>query len=140
LEFLHILLGNWDYALSTNGIGLWNTDVIELPDLKLLPVAGDFDLSSFVTGELRLDVPWDYHPELPPLERQARYDLEQIKIRLAEVNPEIFPTAKTRFESKRSALEAKVTAAVLDDAGRSNAWQHVTAFFTSLSAIDGPRK
>ena len=139
LEFLHILLGNWDYALATNGVGLWNTEVIELPNLKLVPVAGDFDLCSFVTGELQLDVPWDYRPALPPHERQARYDLEQIRARLGEVNPTIFPNAKARFESKRTALEAKVDAAVLDEPGRTNALLHVTAFFTSLSAIDAPR-
>jgi hypothetical protein len=140
MEFLHIMLGNWDYAVSTNGVGLWNTDVIELPGLKLLPVAGDFDLCSFVTGELLLDVPWDYHPELPPLERQARYDLEQINARRAETSATVFTGAKGRFESKQSALEAKVSAAVLDEAGRTNALQHVNAFFTALAAVGNRSK
>jgi hypothetical protein len=140
LEFFHILLGNWDYVLAPDGRGIWNTDVIELPDLKLLPVAGDFDLCSFVTGEVRLDVPWDYRPEMPPLERQARYDLEQLKARLSEQNPTFFTNAAARFESKRTALEGKVNSVVMDEQGRTNALQHVTAFFTSLAVVTQDRK
>ena len=54
LQFFHTLLGNWDYKLATNGVGLWNTDVIELGDGDLVAVAGDFDLASWVTGVVRV--------------------------------------------------------------------------------------
>ena len=140
LQVFHVLLGNWDYVLAPDGKGIWNTEVIELPNLKLIPVAGDFDLCSFVTEELLLDVPWDYRPELPPLERQARYDLEQIKGRTDEIDPAIFENSHQRFETKRQALQAKVNSALMDEAGRTNATHHVTAFYTALDAVVQDRK
>ena len=132
LKFFHVLMGNWDYVLAVDGRGIWNTDVMELPDLKLLPVAGDFDLCSFVTEEVQLDVPWDYEPDLPPLIRLARYDLEQIK---SQVEEDVFTKAKNRFETKRDALELKINAAMVDEAGRTNALGHVSAFFDALAAL-----
>ncbi|MGZ8940803.1 MAG: hypothetical protein ACXW32_16490, partial [Limisphaerales bacterium] len=140
LQVFHVLIGNWDYAVAQDPREVWNFDVIELPNLQVLPVAGDFDLSSFVTEEVLVDVPWDYHPELPTLERQARYDLEQIKAHVQEIGPETFTNAKTRFESKRALLEAKVTTVVIDEAGRTNALGHLDAFFKGLTAAAGERK
>ena len=139
LQFFHILLGNWDYVLSVDGRGIWNTEVIELPSLQLLPVAGDFDLCSFVTEEVRPNVPWDYHPELPMLERQARYNLEEIKGRLSETNSEVFSMARTRFEQKRLQIETQINSAIVDESGRTNAIAHVAAFFTALTALEQPK-
>ncbi len=135
LRFLHALLGNWDFQLPLDGRGLWNTDVMELPDERLLPVAGDFDLASWVTGEIRLSVPRDYHPELPAVERQARYTLEQIQ---AEVGRSSFDAARDRFASQRSALESLVASATVDEPGRTNVLQHLTSFFEAMTAV--PRK
>lgn len=141
LEVLQVLLGNWDYALSLDGTGLWNTEVIELPTHQKFPVAGDFDLCSFVTEEAHLDVPWDYHPELPALERLARYKLETIRSRVSEAQqPDVFTNAKVRFEAKRTAIESKINNAVVDDIGRTNALAHVAAFFTALSAVEADGK
>ena len=97
LRILHAFLGNWDYALSTDGSNLWNTDVVALPDGGLLPVAGDFDLCSFVTEEVQLNAPWDYHPELPALRRETRWRLDVIN---RDVSAEIFAAGKERFISK----------------------------------------
>jgi len=132
LQFLHALLGNWDYRLSLDGRGLWNTDVIELPTGSLVPMAGDFDLCSWVTEIVKVSAPHDYLPELPPIERQARYELEQIQRR---VSAAIFSQATSRFTEKRSAIEAQVAAALLDGAGRSNAVRHVTAFYEALASV-----
>ncbi len=132
LQFLHALLGNWDYKLFTNGVGLWNTDVIELAGGGLLPVAGDFDLASWVTGLVRFMGPQDYHPELPDADRQARYELEQIKERVSAAS---FTAAKDRFVAKRSAIESQVSAALLDEPGRTNCLRHVTAFYDAVSAV-----
>ncbi len=129
LRFLHALLGNWDFALSSTGAGLWNTDVIELPDGKLVPVAGDFDLSSWVTETVRRRAPRDYHPEWPELQRQTYYDLETIRT-LAGL--ELFQTAKSRFQGQRAAIEDLVKGAEVDEAGRTNALQHVATFFGAL--------
>lgn len=140
LQVFQVLIGNWDYAITQDPREVWNFDVIQLPNLQVLPVAGDFDLSSFVTEEVLVDVPWDYYPELPTLERQARYDLEQIKARVQEIGPETFTNAKTRFESKRPLLEAKVNAVVIDESGRTNALAHLDAFFKGLTAAAGDRR
>ena len=130
LQFLHALLGNWDYRLSQDGRGLWNTDVIELENGKLVPVAGDFDLCSWVTETVRLSAPQGYHPELGDVERQARYELEQIHGR---VSGPAFAAASKRFTSKRTAVESRIASALIDEPGRTNARRHVTAFFDALA-------
>jgi hypothetical protein len=132
LQFLHALLGNWDYALSPDGRGLWNTDVIELESGKLVPVAGDFDLSSWVTEAVRLSAPRDYHPELAEVERQARYEIEQIQQRVSGPS---FAAASGRFVPQRGAIEAQINASQIDGAGRTNALRHVTAFFEALASV-----
>ncbi len=42
LKLFHAMLGNWDYHLSSNGQGLWNTEVIELENGKLYSYASSF--------------------------------------------------------------------------------------------------
>ncbi len=132
LRCFHALLGNWDFALSEDGAGLGNTDVIELPNGQLLPIAGDFDLSSWVTGLPRAVAPRDYHPEWPALERETRYALEQIQ---RAVPAPLLAAARDRFAAKRTALEALIGAAEIDEPGRANARDHVAAFFTALAAL-----
>jgi hypothetical protein len=132
LQFLHALLGNWDYRLSIDGVGLWNTDVIERADGGLAPVAGDFDLASWVTGVVRFMGPGTYHPELPDTDRQARYELEQIQLR---VSRDSFTAARERFAARRSALESQISAAQIDEAGRTHCLRHVTAFFDAVNAL-----
>jgi hypothetical protein len=131
LELLHVLLGNWDYALSTDGRELWNTGVIELPGKELVPVAGDFDLASFVTGVVRPSAPHDYHPELPELERETRFKIAEIQKR---VGVGLFQAAAARFREHRPGMEAQINAAELDDPGRANALAHLAAFFDALDA------
>lgn len=130
LRLLHALLGNWDYTLSLDGTELWNTDVIALPDGKLVPVAGDFDLASWVTGVLRSSAPHDYHPELGELEREARYQVETIQ---RETKASSFASARSRFVQARAAIEADVARALVDAAGRANAMQHMAAFYGALA-------
>jgi hypothetical protein len=132
LQVLHALLGNWDYRLSIDGRNLWNTDVIEMSNGQLVPVAGDFDLCSWVTGFVHVSAPREYRPELPDLERQVYYELEQIRQR---VNGATFASSRERFAGKRAAIEAQVAAALIDAAGRSNAVHHVTAFYDALTAL-----
>lgn len=132
LELLHALLGNWDFKLSPDGQGLWNTEVIQLPNQQLLPVAGDFDLASFVTGRVRLSAPHEYHPELADVERQSLYDVEAVQ---ARSTPELFAEAVERYAQKRLAVEELIEAAVLDEEGRTNALRHVTAFFDALNKL-----
>ncbi|MHB1306448.1 MAG: hypothetical protein ACYC23_05135 [Limisphaerales bacterium] len=132
LRFLHALLGNWDYALSANGRELWTTEVIELEGGSLVPVAGDFDLSSWVTEIVRGSAPHDYRPELPPLDRQTRYELEQIQ---QSVSGERFRAAHDRFVAQRAALEDQIGAATIDEAGRTNALGHATVFFGVLALV-----
>jgi hypothetical protein len=132
LQFLHALLGNWDYRLSTNGMGLWNTDVIELPNDSLVPVAGDFDLASWVTGIVRVMAPSDYRPELPDADRQARYEMEQIQQRVSRAS---FTAAADRFMVKRSAIESQVNTAQVDEPGRTNCLRHVTVFYNAINAV-----
>ena len=132
LQFLHALLGNWDYALSADGRGLWNTEVIELGSGGLVPVAGDFDLASWVTEVVRVSAPHDYRPELPDVDRQAYYELEQIQQRVSEP---LFSAASNRFVPLRAAIESQIEAAVIDEPGRTNALRHVTAFYDALAAV-----
>ncbi|MFO1461914.1 MAG: hypothetical protein U1G08_21240 [Verrucomicrobiota bacterium] len=132
LRFLHVFLGNWDFRLSEDGRGLWNTDVIRRADGTLVPLAGDFDLSSWVTEFVRAVPPRDYHPELPDRDRQVRYELEALQ---REVPAAIFEAARIRFEVHRAGLDSLVAAAVVDDAGRTNAAAHVATFFDGLNAI-----
>lgn len=132
LELFHVLLGNWDHVLSTNGVGLWNTDVIELADGRLLPVAGDFDLASWVTGEVRGSAPHDYHPELGDVEREARYQVEQLRGRVPDT---VFEAGRQLFEIHQPAIQSKVESALLDEPGRTNALRHVTSFYQALSVV-----
>ena len=132
LRFLHVFLGNWDFRLSEDGRGLWNTDVIRRADGTLVPLAGDFDLSSWVTEFVRAVPPRDYHPELPDRDRQVRYELEGVR---REVPAAVFEAARVRFEGHRAELDSLVAAAVVDDAGRTNAAAHVVTFFDGLTAV-----
>lgn len=129
LRLLHALLGNWDYALSLTGEELWNTAVIAFPDGRFLPVAGDFDLASWVTAVVRLNAPHDYHPELPDLDRETRFQVDQVR---ASVDATLFDAAKRRFLSHRAALGDLVRRAEVDDAGRANATAHLDAFWSAL--------
>ena len=136
LHLLHVLLGNWDYGLSEDGRNLWNTEVLELADRTLVPMAGDFDLASIVTENVQDDAPWDYFPELPPLERRARFKIAEA---LKEASLEQAEQAKSRFLQKRAALESLAASALLDEAGRTNAQAHLEAFFTALNGKEGPK-
>ncbi len=130
LWLLHVLLGNWDYALSFDGRGLWNTDVISLPDGKRVPMLGDFDLASWVTGTVRRTFPQDYRPELPDLDRRARYELEQIQ---ASIKLEIFRAAQDRFIAHREAIQSLATSAEVDEEGRTNVLKHIEAFYSAIN-------
>jgi hypothetical protein len=130
LQLFHALIGNWDYVLSPTGEGLWNVEVIELPDGTLVPLAGDFDLCSLVTGEVRLSAPHDYRPDLPDVERQAHYEIQQIRGRVAA---SVFAAGRTRFAQKRALIEEQIQTAAMDEPGRTNAVRHVTAFFEALA-------
>jgi hypothetical protein len=129
LRFLHILLGNWDYTLSLGGERLWNTEVLAFPDGTYLPMAGDFDLCSWVTEEVRESVPWDYFPERPLLERQMRYDLELLQ---KDTAVGLLEAAKGRFTAKQSELRSLVQQAIVDEPGRTNAMHHLDTFFGVL--------
>jgi hypothetical protein len=132
LRFLHALLGNWDYGLSLDGRVLWNTDVIELAGGALVPVAGDFDLSSWVTAVVRVGAPPGYRPDLPELERRALYELEEIRQQAGSIN---YNAARDRFTAKRSAIESLLGGALIDEPGRSNCLHHVSAFFEAAAAL-----
>ncbi len=129
LHLLHALLGNWDYQLSVDGRWLWNTEVIAFPDGSYLPVPGDFDLASWVTGVVRHAAPHDYHPEMPDVEREARYRVEQLA---KSVGAEVFAEATHRFSTHRHALDQLVAGAAIDAAGRTNATRQLAAFYTAL--------
>jgi hypothetical protein len=131
LSLFHALIGNWDYELSRDGTKMWNTDVIELADGRLVAVAGDFDLCSWVTGKVRLNAPHDYRPELPDVPRQAHYEVEQIQKR---VTPASFLAGRNRFASQRPAIVSQIALAQIDEPGRSNAVAHVMAFFDAVTA------
>lgn len=132
LRLLHVLLGNWDFTLSIDGGELWNTDVIQFPDGRYWPIAGDFDLSSWVTERVQLNAPWDYHPELADIDREARFQTEKIQ---TGADPSIFAAARDHYLARRTTLEALVAGAQLDDAGRTNAQRHIQAFYAALEPI-----
>jgi hypothetical protein len=133
LQLLHALLGNWDYTLSLDGTEVWNTEVIAFPDGRYLPVAGDFDLASWVTEVVRESAPWDYHPELGEVEREARWRVEELR---RSVRPDLFAAASERFWSRRGVIEARVATAETDTGGRANALRHVASFYDALGNPD----
>jgi hypothetical protein len=133
LQMLHVLLGNWDFTLSEDGRGLWNTDVIRFADGTYLPMPGDFDLCSFVTELVRSTTPRDYHPELPERVRQVRYELGEIRRQVASP---VFDAARGRYLAKREALTQGIAAAVVDEEGRANALMHVASFYDGLAATE----
>ena len=132
LHFLQALLGNWDYVLSAGGEGSWNIEVIAMPDGKLIPMAGDFDLASFVTEEVRLSAPWDYYPELEEIDRQARWQLEEIE---KWMGSERFAKSRDLFVAGRQTLETIIEHAVVDEIGRVNAARHLAAFYGALEGF-----
>jgi len=134
LRFLHVLLGNWDFALSEDGRELWNTDVIRRADGTFVPMAGDFDLCSWVTEQVRSSAPWDYFPDLPERDRNVRFELETLR---ESLSPGVFDAARIRFTARRTDLELLVNAARVDDAGQTNAAAHVATFFEGLTAVGG---
>jgi hypothetical protein len=131
LLLFEALVGNWDFEIARNGRGLWNIEVIQLQDGTYIPVAGDFDLSSWVTGEPLVSAPHDYHPELGDVERQVRFDVEEA---LSRVGADRFASAASRFSARRSEMQAWVENAAMDDAGRTNALRRLAAFFDALDA------
>ena len=138
LRFFHALLGNWDYSLATGGRGVWNTDVLEFPTGGMkLPVAGDFDLASWVTGTVRGSAPREYHPELGEVERETLYQLEEIR---ASVTKQAFEAARDRFLGGRSAVESGIASAEIDVAGRANAGRHALAFYEALLSMRNPQE
>mgnify|MGYP007046926435 CR=1 FL=1 len=132
LQLFNTLIGNWDYALSLDGQGLWNTEVIELSDGKLVPVAGDFDLASWVTGKVLVTGPRDYLPELDDLVRQTRFRLSEIRLAVGDSR---FGLAAARFLTHREAIELLIASAEIDPEGRENAMRHVDVFFEALSEV-----
>jgi hypothetical protein len=126
LRLLHALLGNWDFTLSLDGHEHWNTDVISLPSGQLIPVAGDFDLASWVTGVVRLSA-------------------RGITIRSCRssngkhATGSRHPGGGARFEFRggagtlrlaEAAIESAVAGAAIDTAGRTNAKRHATRSMT----------
>jgi len=95
----------------------------------LVPVAGDFDLASWVTGIARRIAPRDYHPELGDIERETRYALEQIEHRVAPAN---YSAARSRFLAKRTLIQNLVLSANLEDDGRAIALRHLQEFYDVL--------
>lgn len=134
LRLLHAMLGNWDFQLSADGVGLWNTDVVQLADGKYIPVAGDFDLASWVTANSKNRAPRDYHPELPELDREIAYDVEEIQ---RDVAPEILAAARTRFENALPGISAWVGMAEVDEEGRANMVRHLAVFAEALARTKG---
>ncbi len=135
LQCFETLLGNWDYDLGWGGRNVWNFDVLEFTTGSLtnyVPVAGDFDLASWVTGVVRRSAPWEYHPELGDLERETRYSLEQARQR---VGTAVFNVTRQRFNDRKAALETLVNYARIDDDGRTNVQQHISVFYDALSAL-----
>ena len=129
LELFHVMIGNWDYGLSSDGTGLWNTEVIELPNKTLVPIAGDFDLASWVTGNIRVTPPRDFLPELDDMERQIRFELDRIH---TEYGDELFNHGRERFQSKRATLVDLVNKAAMDTEGRDFVRNHLEVFFEIL--------
>ena len=113
--------------------GLWNTEVVELSDKSLRPVAGDFDLSSWVTGAVRVTAPRDFLPDLEDIERHFRYELDRIR---TAYGPDLFSDATQRFLGFREALEHLIAAAEVDEEGREFMRQHVALFY-DLIETDG---
>ena len=126
LQLFHALIGNWDYQLSQDGKGLWNTEVIEMPDKTLVPVAGDFDLSSWVTGTVRVNAPRDFMPELEDVERHFRFELSRIRTAFGE---DLFSDATQRFLGFRAGMGNLLALAEVDEEGREFMRQHVTMFY-----------
>ena len=132
LRLFHALIGNWDYALSIDGQGLWNTEVIRLSDGSLLPVAGDFDLCSWVTGSVRVTAPRDYLPTQPDLVRQMRFELERVR---GLGDSSLFQRGRDRFLQAEPAINKQVCASDIDDEGREKIMDSLTVFFTTLREI-----
>jgi hypothetical protein len=134
LMLFHALIGNWDYVLSPDGRGLWNTEVIQLEDGSLLPVAGDFDLSSWVTGRVRVTAPRDFLPDEVDLVRQVRFEAGRIHELFGAT---LFTNGMDRFVQYREALEEQICSADLDVDGRDQVLEHVGVYFDELMGVVG---
>lgn len=132
LMLFHTLIGNWDYHLSPDGQGLWNTEVIRLADGSLIPVAGDFDLSSWVTGQIRVTAPRDYLPTEPDLDRQIRFELERIS---ALAGPIRFNQGRERFTQIEEQIINRLCSSVIDEDGSIAITEQVTQFFKLLKEM-----
>jgi hypothetical protein len=135
LLLFHALIGNWDYELPWKGTGVWNTEVREFTngtDVQLVPVAGDFDLASLVTGVPLLSVPHYYHPEMPELERETLYRVDLVQQYMTPAN---FSAARERFLGKRAGLEAVAASAQVDNEGRALATRHLEAFYAAFELL-----
>lgn len=130
LMLFHALIGNWDYVLTPDGRGLWNTEVVQLENGNLVPVAGDFDLCSWVTGRVRVTAPRDYLPDEVELVRQIRFELGRVREMFGAT---LFENGVDRFVRYREALEEQVCGADLDGEGRDLVLEHVAFFFDELN-------
>lgn len=132
LRLVQVLLGNWDFALSETGENLWNIEVVSLPDGRLVPVTGDFDLATWVTGKVRLNAPPDFRPDLPDLERETTFQLSEVQKRISKA---AFAQSREWFRNRRTAMAHIIQGADIDEPGRINAQRHLDAFFTALEGL-----
>lgn len=114
IRYFHALLGNWDWTLETKNekksgsIRLWNTEVYARANGELVPVPADFDLSSFVTGDLSRS--------------------KETKLKATAKDKALVEDLLTR----KVALLKLIETAHIDETGRTNATAHVEAFYAKL--------
>ncbi|HIG26419.1 MAG TPA: hypothetical protein EYQ50_00940 [Verrucomicrobiales bacterium] len=102
--------------------------------ISIVPIAGDFDLASWVTGEIRVTAPRDYFPELEDLNRQTRFEIQKI---INSDGVQRFEMGATRFQSLQGEIESRIRSSIIDEEGRDNALRHVSVFFKWLVRTRG---
>jgi hypothetical protein len=141
IQMLQALVGNWDWHLNVDGAEadgaiLWNIEAVELSaGGAMIPIAADFDLSSFVTRNWVRASGLDVLPDVADahVRQAAHYLVQEMATKLARAD---LLAARTYLKGKKAAIERAVTNAKIDATGRTNAKQHVAAFFTALDYLE----
>ncbi|MGE0172143.1 MAG: hypothetical protein AB7T49_05135 [Oligoflexales bacterium] len=136
--FAQALFGNEDWMFDLNPPEftppVWNVEAVVLPG-KLIPIASDFDLSSFVSPEIAVTSnsnPADFYPTKSMLFKRAARILKRTN---GKFPADLLIKAKEHFVAHKEEAENAAKSFPLDEDGRANILAHIHAFYEVLREV-----
>jgi hypothetical protein len=143
-HFFQALIGNKDFILRTsreprredNPIwGCGNCVVLETADGHREVAPYDFDLSTFVAGEIKIKGSWNLYPEFGFRDEATSFlawSISSLRARHPEADVRM---AWADLKSKAEALHAATQDSLIDEEGQKIALRHEQRFFSLVPAL-----